>query len=79
MHNGKNALLYTRYFTLLLEDPCSRSQGGVEVAGVDRVDRYKEADGCGNHRPAYGSQSSTCSFLMPFLIILKNANFASNK
>ena len=39
MHNGKNALLYTRYFTLLLEDPCPRSQGGVEVDGVDRVDR----------------------------------------
>ena len=41
MHNGKNALLYTRYFTLLLEDPCSRSQGGVEVAGVDRVGSMK--------------------------------------
>jgi len=39
MHNGKNALLYTRYFTLLLEDPCSRLSSGGGVDGVDRVDR----------------------------------------
>lgn len=32
---------------------CPRSQSGVEVHGVDRVDRDKEADGSGNHRPQY--------------------------